>query len=100
MRISDWSSDVCSSDLRPHRGDRVVRLGAIRAAALRHIGPATTALAAERRYRALNQLDRTRLAHNIVGDTDRDRGATVIDRNEHRDQIGRASCREKWCQYV
>src|SRR3546814_16534227 len=25
MRISDWSSDVCSSDLRPRDGDRIPR---------------------------------------------------------------------------
>src|SRR3546814_1619563 len=43
MRISDWSSDVCSSDLR--------------------------AMA----------------ANLVVGDAHRDRGAPVVDRDEHRD---------------
>src|SRR3546814_20535766 len=34
MRISDWSSDVCSSDLRPERDDRLRR--SVGAVAQRH----------------------------------------------------------------
>src|SRR3546814_21037104 len=30
LRISDWSSDVCSSDLRAHRGEVVVVLVGVR----------------------------------------------------------------------
>src|SRR3546814_5204400 len=61
MRISDWSSDVCSSDLRyPHRASALEELGGIR-----H----------RRRPR----------------DRYRDHGVR---------QIGRASCRERVCQYV
>src|SRR3546814_9324303 len=30
MRISDWSSDVCSSDLAPHEGQRFVKGQAIK----------------------------------------------------------------------
>src|SRR3546814_2238253 len=63
MRISDWSSDVCSSDLAVHRRDsgvwveESVRLG---------VGPRS------------------------------DEVADDVDKVE----IGRASCRERVCQYV
>src|SRR3546814_7408683 len=61
MRISDWSSDVCSSDL--HR-------------------------------RARRQVRRSRedLRRQERSGADRSRSAHV--------QIGRASCRERVCQYV
>src|SRR3546814_6615987 len=62
MRISDWSSDVCSSDLQ---GDVGVRLGG-----------------------ALE-----RFLHRPAGGVvDMDDAAVA--------EIGRASCRERVCQYV
>src|SRR3546814_1809451 len=90
MRISDWSSDVCSSDLLHHRdlgrkaqhdvGGRqgVADEMAARAEAAFHIGEMRIELLRDPR------LDRRR------------RGA------EPRgvDEIGRASCRERVCQYV
>src|SRR3546814_3989584 len=84
MRISDWSSDVCSSDLRVYR---------------------------------LRTLDKGRRAQPIA----QDRGALEIERlgrilhllfelvlhlprlageERLRLKIGRASCRERVCQYV
>src|SRR3546814_8246670 len=57
MRISDWSSDVCSSDLR---------------------SPLDRLLAGAQQLRR-----RTVLAHQVVAR-----------------EIGRASCRERVCQYV
>src|SRR3546814_13321387 len=97
MRISDWSSDVCSSDLvpdiqpveqmlvLPHRflppevsdahcmrqGDIVKRIGAGSRYRSRHIGNA--------------------IVHNAV---DQISGLIV------RCEIGRASCRERLWQYV
>src|SRR3546814_6017292 len=69
MRISDWSSDVCSSDLI-HGGER---------AALRlRVG--------HRAHRVARRLDLRRLAVARIGFA------------EH--EIGRASCRERVCQYV
>src|SRR3546814_16956568 len=72
MRISDWSSDVCSSDLpsmqarrQQHAGDQVV--------------------------------DRVR------ADRRPQRPGAAIDPCEqrpHHREIGRASCRERVCQYV
>src|SRR3546814_2912849 len=82
MRISDWSSDVCSSDLArrltQHEGE-VFR---------RHAGWCIDNLDARhgRRYlpydpRAGRVIDRCWVARNVV-------------------KIGRASCRARVCQYV
>src|SRR3546814_15600031 len=73
MRISDWSSDVCSSDLH-----FVITLQQMRAA------------------RALLGLDQRQLAE-LAG-----LSLPTIQRMESSDgqEIGRASCRERVCQYV
>src|SRR3546814_7217764 len=67
LRISDWSSDVCSSDLQ---------LG------LRYCAALTESPG-----------DGTRLARERASDTD-----VVV--AVGGDEIGRASCRERVCQYV
>src|SRR3546814_3975795 len=65
MRISDWSSDVCSSDLE----FRIVAVGALQMSGGEHP-----------------------LANRMK---------KQININPHRRvQIGRASCRERVCQYV
>src|SRR3546814_2722427 len=84
MRISDWSSDVCSSDLRIER--------------------ARTDVGDEPGQKPRD----LRIGRPIVlgGRRDRLRGPKLIDLDHvghdpalHR-QIGRASCRERVCQYV
>src|SRR3546814_4236186 len=81
MRISDWSSDVCSSDLTV--GQRVVTLDlkdpADRAVAARELSRADLMLTAMRPS-ALVKLG--------------------LDELTAANQIGRASCRERVCQYV
>src|SRR3546814_4079422 len=72
MRISDWSSDVCSSDLHPHA---VVRGGG------REHRPAALLAAFD-------------------FDTHRAQFPVIALRAILRVQIGRASCRERVCQYV
>src|SRR3546814_7804999 len=78
MRISDWSSDVCSSDLRlvqphvhlrriPHLVSRATQLGS------QFLARGEAAVQAEQ----LQQVDDGRAP-----------------------EIGRASCRERVCQYV
>src|SRR3546814_15549652 len=92
MRISDWSSDVCSSDLEI--GDDLVEPLACRV----HIGAGTHDHLdhedAELRERLVVGADLDRelfLAHELIGETRR---------IEPTEQIGRATCRERVCQYV
>src|SRR3546814_19253414 len=81
MRISDWSSDVCSSDLRVwlERGMGRVRLQRLRRAL--------------RRHPQLPQYERLVLG-GVVEALQAAGFAAVAG------QIGRASCRERVCQYV
>src|SRR3546814_10866094 len=77
MRISDWSSDVCSSDL------------AVRVVGLRHLAQ-HGALCVEMEDEAAG------LAALPVDALD-----DVVDLfADAEQQIGRASCRERVCQYV
>src|SRR3546814_16297737 len=83
MRISDWSSDVCSSDLgndanHPHGGG--LRHAAGHGMANRLGGDPQ---AEQAHHRALQQ-----------------RGAGTPDQRQREDEIGRASCRARVCQYV
>src|SRR3546814_10477710 len=98
MRISDWSSDVCSSDLAPEGID----LEAIRERAAEHADDAQ-ALSTNVRQRAEAL---TEDAQTIQGEAQANRAAyadsidatgtdAVLDF-----EIGRASCRERVCQYV
>src|SRR3546814_3695554 len=86
MRISDWSSDVCSSDLAgPHH--HFVRAGdAVAATALRRI-PADV-------QQDGNAGRRKRARQGGQPMTPIELGAIIIG------EIGRASCRERVCQYV
>src|SRR3546814_16045753 len=99
MRISDWSSDVCSSDLgihgraslTMHSCDENPYAFSCASALLR-----TTSLAG---FEATDFFGCLRLQrpHDL-------RLAVLVDRN-HREEpaigkIGRASCRERVCQYV
>src|SRR3546814_18381228 len=81
MRISDWSSDVCSSDLRCYSGINVLILwGAV----------------VERGFLGQRWLT-FRQALGLGGHVRKgETGTTVV----YADQIGRASCRERVCQYV
>src|SRR3546814_5808436 len=86
MRISDWSSDVCSSDLGPDR----------------HGVQREPEPAGHRRHRRGRQLMTTATApHQAFGTPSVDRkGNVVVKWITTTDQIGRASCRERVCQYV
>src|SRR3546814_12314797 len=87
MRISDWSSDVCSSDL-PHRnsGGRHSRSG-------NSLGSKATG------GRYDSQLERTFHDTGPVSADHRDRRRRSR-RQCRQQQIGRASCRERVCPYV
>src|SRR3546814_5507285 len=73
MRISDWSSDVCSSDLGPRRRTLPDPAAPRDRKICRGQGP---------RHRSLDRRDAPAPAARCIG------------------EIGRASCRERVCQYV
>src|SRR3546814_99041 len=75
MRISDWSSDVCSSDLRKRFVDAY--------------WIAETPDVLLRNAQLVADADAAGKSFNIATHVDPDRG-----------EIGRASCRERVCQYV
>src|SRR3546814_12433582 len=93
MRISDWSSDVCSSDLPPGRGGdpcykahnwflflyRFEELGGIFFSRTANFANHNDAFGLRIAQEHLQAIDK-------IGATDR--------------EIGRASCRESVCQYV
>src|SRR3546814_3583107 len=78
MRISDWSSDVCSSDLT---------VGRCEADHLDIVLPAAAGRQAD-----------DALADECITSADGHRREGL--RNSALEQIGRASCRERVCQYV
>src|SRR3546814_17876006 len=104
MRISDWSSDVCSSDLQDMRlltyqGDAVHEAAAAFSAAQQR-GDAQGA--AEARKKAYDATDafaaeavRATRAH-----TERMEKDPELNRNGAEFAIGRASCRDRVCRYV
>src|SRR3546814_21017965 len=106
MRISDWSSDVCSSDLHYMESATAVDLVAERIRALGFPAPGTY-----KQYAALSSIPETdgvpeamemvRLlvkAHEACAKTAR--SVFPIADKSADEQIGRASCRERVCQYV
>src|SRR3546814_14490743 len=86
MRISDWSSDVCSSDLTDASLKSLVSgvCAAVAAVALGQIAPAQAAGWPERPVQVI-------VPWSAGGGTDAT--GRII-------EIGRASCRERVCQYV
>src|SRR3546814_4529222 len=84
MRISDWSSDVCSSDL-----SGVVRSGIDR-----------VANRGQRLVVAVDAQHRRNAAYGQRQRTGTDRGVGGGEGAGRQLQIGRASCRERVCQYV
>src|SRR3546814_8087120 len=112
MRISDWSSDVCSSDLRnegrapiaqeqEHDDDREERaldhrVDRARILLLCIFGVVVEELELDLGVACLEILQ---LLDRAVIDGDVRRPLGALDIETHH-QIGRASCRERVCQYV
>src|SRR3546814_7413699 len=86
MRISDWSSDVCSSDLQA--GGQLV--GHAR-------GSGPTEQLIEHRHRVAGRATAGPHHEGQCGRLDRD---ALLLAQLTEIEIGRASCRERVCQYV
>src|SRR3546814_9647785 len=84
MRISDWSSDVCSSDLREP---------CVIFAHLAHGSRARAKDLHRRAFRPFRQSDLARQSAPVGESTNLRIPVAAI-------EIGRASCRERVCQYV
>src|SRR3546814_5559686 len=98
MRISDWSSDVCSSDLL------AALVGRRDVGDLRHRRDDGLL---ERRLRMLAVVDQieavgnlARLVRLAVAGSQRRAELALVAVGSLVQEIGRASCRERGCQYV
>ena len=67
-------AEFIAAERRLDRLERGVGLGAVRAAGLRHVGPAAAALAAEHFGAFAHQIDRVETRREIGGDADDDAG--------------------------
>src|SRR3546814_12607678 len=97
MRISDWSSDVCSSDLQDRASDRRDPEMHILYSGLDtddHLSPEQQGFI--RGLRGLAPLSITAEAPVAGGGTRQHKSFETAQNWE----IGRASCRERVCQYV
>src|SRR3546814_10472440 len=97
MRISDWSSDVCSSDLSATLLSSVPILFPL---------PNRIALFREGAQSFLHVFRPSKRRHDFglllpsLGVGPLFRGTARRDGLRCLNAIGRASCRERWCQYV
>src|SRR3546814_15503424 len=96
MRISDWSSDVCSSDLSPV-GDRGTPLGI-----MDHPPPLGRArYLAERKVDRSFSLRRHAVQHRHIGLADPFLLERALERSEER-RVGKecvSTCRSRWSPY-
>src|SRR3546814_18967005 len=100
MRISDWSSDVCSSDLPVERiAERDLARQARIVVAVGHRIEQVVLVLAHRGHRggvARLDMDMARRAREAAA-AQREQ---LVEARVADIQIGRASCRERVCQYV
>src|SRR3546814_6795823 len=96
MRISDWSSDVCSSDLLNATGGRAEIAGAEQS--VRVLGNAQDAYALGQTQIAIRSGRTVRLS-DIADVRDKYAEQRSVSLMNGRQEIGRASWRERVCQY-
>src|SRR3546814_15650140 len=106
MRISDWSSDVCSSDLVPSEGQKsypgkLIAIDTARDLALIEMEEGRVPSAAVYTGPLESGADVVALGYpgNVDLATARSAADYITPRTPVR-KIGRASCRERVCQYV
>src|SRR3546814_3098033 len=89
MRISDWSSDVCSSDLLREAGLELLVLCPLDAQEVRQLGDLGV------------EPGQLRVAPaQLIGEEDLGDDEDHQHEDDDHQKIGRASCRERVCQYV
>src|SRR3546814_4263544 len=91
MRISDWSSDVCSSDLqwRAHMAHTLAQFGV-------GLGACHSEFVVTPRGPVLVEIN-----YRSIGDNREFLLDQLVEQGWFKSiQIGRASCRERVCQYV
>src|SRR3546814_3204121 len=97
MRISDWSSDVCSSDLWPLI-DRTLQAALQNMVRMRlEEGAAMAADLSANCITIATELDQIDARAPLVSESYR---ARLVERLSKTLEIGTASCRERVCQYV
>src|SRR3546814_11251330 len=89
MRISDWSSDVCSSDLLVKEGGRVEKLSVAVLVNGTYAGDGESRSYQPRGAEEMKKIET--LVKSALGYSE--------DREDTVQEIGRASCRERVCQY-
>src|SRR3546814_3373803 len=97
MRISDWSSDVCSSDLSKGSGKRI-GYALLNLTDTQDVTPRVgrTQLAPSQKMVTLGANGSRTLLYKLVADADDVKDSGIFT----QDEIGRASCREGVCPYV
>src|SRR3546814_3241531 len=102
MRISDWSSDVCSSDLKraekPERRAVGKRNNDVAVYRLRGEGERQKRVSGRGGGDCLERVGRSRTVSRLLFGS-RNRPRRELQRSVGL-EIGRASCRERVCQYV
>src|SRR3546814_13539202 len=98
MRISDWSSDVCSSDLHCTAGKQPVRCNSPQIAERRSCNRGKAEM--EHRYEETHIDSQGARAGDNISKVDRVTRHRQQDWSHDDRQIGRASCRERVCKYV
>src|SRR3546814_9003638 len=97
MRISDWSSDVCSSDLTSLGAAEIHRIGREQVADLTS---RMDVLLKAQGYTKGSLRDRLNALSKAEGQLFANDDAGRAEMLAYLNEIGRASCRERVCQYV
>src|SRR3546814_17178981 len=98
MRISDWSSDVCSSDLLAAAADDHAA-GNAAAAVAAGVALVIVGTGMDDERRAIG-IEQPAVAFETRTDEVQRRAADLVGFDHEIGQIGRASCRARVCQYV
>src|SRR3546814_15537007 len=97
MRISDWSSDVCSSDLDEQRQAALLTLQQDAARLTQQLRQAETAHQQASLHLNNQQQELARDRQRL--DEELSHFSTLLPADTLQAQIGRATCRERVCQY-